>query len=94
MSCAELRSLAEKAVRDMPIPKSKRDLYPRIHATAYAIDWPNKAEAVGAVFQVICKAVCVEYGSQYMDRMLMIKLDDGSLEQGIRSIALQPMKNN
>jgi len=93
MTAEVLMDLAREAVRDMPIPTTKKELYPRIHNTAYAIAWPNKAEALGSVFRVICDAVGIKFGSQYMAQMLDKSLADGSLERGIRAIRIQPLKD-
>lgn len=81
-----LDRLARIAVRDMPMPTSERELYPRIHATAYAIDWPNKPEALGAVFRVICETIGTSYQGQYMDRVIGARFKDCTLERAIRAL--------
>lgn len=81
-----LENLARAAVRSMPMPKTTGGLYPQIHSTAYALDWPDKAEALGAVFRVICDAIGTKYKGEYMDRVLSARLKDGTLEIALRAL--------
>jgi hypothetical protein len=81
---SDLHAIAARAVFDFKVPTKAKSLYPALHAVAYAIEWPNQAEALGAVFRIVAGACGVKYGSEYMGRVIDARHRDGTLQSVLR----------